>query len=215
MTPAITRRDSHLECEADEEAMIIERRAMSVSFSGKQEALKITPKEEISCSPYEPKLSPKGNSPKVAPNVPVPDAVPCNHDLVNMAEAEEHSLLVDRRQMSAMDAETWSGERVRLHAEGGKPANFAVETPQNNHHLAGLAEAEEMAWGLDRQVSAAMASGQEREVLGRRRRPSEEEPETAKKALARRCSHDLVASAEAEEIAFQLDRQASGRVAGA
>lgn len=150
-------------------------------------------------------------TPQMGPVVAPPHAAaPCDFDLVNMAEAEEHSIALDRRQISAAEADAMGGRR-RHHAADYEAGKIAVETPMNSHAgAAGAAEAEEMAWALDRQQSGQPAKDPE----PRRRLPSETaptEPEDPKEALQRRCSHDVVGGAEAEEIAYQLDRQASGQ----
>ena len=68
------------------------------------------------------------------------EALTSDFDLVRMAEAEEHSLALDRRQLSVAEAQALGGRR-RHHAAETEPMAYAVETPQNTHHLAGLAEA--------------------------------------------------------------------------
>lgn len=188
----VVRRNSHIEAEAEEEAL---RR----QISGNAEMNDYTPLK---------------TSPKMEPVVQAPhDPVNCDFDLVNMAESEEHSLALERRQISAMETAAMGGKR-RIHTETTEPAKYAVETPENSHLLAGSAEAEEMAWALDRQISGQANHDAPRQVSGPRDRKAETEPEDPKEALERRCSHDVVALAEAEEIAYAYDRQVSGANAG-
>lgn len=198
----MTQRYSHLEAEAEEETCQIDRRMMSTGVRFQEPS--------AGADSYAPPMKNTDASPKMGPVAQAPhDPVSCDFNPVCMAEAEEHSLAIDRRQMSVAEAEAMGGKR-RVHTEVVQPTNYAVETPQNSHHLAGLAEAEEMAWGMDRQVSAAgdtLLLPAPRRIA--RNAATAETTESAKEALDRRCSHTLAASAEAEELAYALDRQAS------